>query len=70
MYKLIIFTIAAIIAFFLLVKHPITQPEQVIPANTPLIIKSNLPGTCRVSAITPAVNTKQNIPIVACKVQL
>lgn len=70
MNKIIILTITAIIVSICLVTHNTTLPKKVLPAKAPLIIKSNLPGTCRASAITPAVDTKLNIPIVVCKVQL
>jgi hypothetical protein len=68
--KNIIIFILTFAAFYTLVINPTTLLEKDLPANAPLIIKSNLPGTCRVSAITPAVNTKRNIPIVTCKVLL
>lgn len=70
MNKIIILTITAIIVSICLVTHNTILPKEVLPAKAPLIIKSNLPGTCRASAITPAVDTKLNIPIVVCKVQL
>lgn len=70
MNKIIILTITAIIVSICLVTHNTTLPKEVLPAKAPLIIKSNLLGTCRASAITPAVDTKLNIPIVVCKVQL
>lgn len=70
MKKIITFTIMAIAALYWFVTHPATLSEKALPANAPVIIKSNLPGTCKVSAIAPAVDTKQNIPIVVCKVQL
>lgn len=71
MKKIIIFTIVAIIIVFSwFVTHSTTKPEKDLPANTPLIIKSDKPCICKVSAIATAVDTKQNIPVVACKVTL
>ncbi|ENT4779423.1 TPA: hypothetical protein ACV4I4_002415 [Salmonella enterica] len=70
MKKIIIFTIMAIAALYWFVIHPATLSEKELPANAPFIINSLRPGTCRVSAIIPAVDTKRNIPIVVCKVQL
>lgn len=51
MKKIIIFTIIAIITFSWLVTHNTTESEKIPPANTPFIIKSNVPGMCKVSAI-------------------
>ncbi|MCV1051988.1 hypothetical protein MLE95_024200, partial [Escherichia coli] len=61
MKKIIIFTIIAIITFSWLVTHNTTESEKIPPANTPFIIKSNVPGMCKVSAITTSTDTKQNI---------
>ncbi len=44
MKKIIIFTIIAIITFSWLVTHNTTESEKIPPANTPFIIKSNVPG--------------------------
>lgn len=70
MKKIITFIIVATAAFSWFVTHNTTKPEKDLPANAPFIIKSNLPGSCRVSAMATAVDLKQNVPIVACKVQL
>lgn len=43
MKKIIIFTIIAIITFSWLVTHNTTESEKIPPANTPFIIKSNVP---------------------------
>ncbi|MDW3427419.1 hypothetical protein NQ306_19895, partial [Escherichia coli] len=58
MKKIIIFTIIAIITFSWLVTHNTTESEKIPPANTPFIIKSNVPGMCKVSAITTSTDTK------------
>lgn len=70
MNKIITFTITAIIVFSWLVTHNTTKQEKDLPANVPFIIKSNLPGTCKVSTMATSTDTKQNILVVACKVQL
>ena len=70
MKKIIIFTIIAIITFSWLVTHNTTESEKIPPANTPFIIKSNVPGMCKVSAIRTSTDTKQNIPVVACKISI
>ncbi|ELB6163907.1 hypothetical protein RH327_003771 [Salmonella enterica] len=73
MNKNITFTIVAMLVFSLLVTHNTTKPEKDPkdpPANAPFIIKSNLPGTCRVSTMTASTDTKQNIPVVACKISI
>jgi hypothetical protein len=70
MKKIIIFTIIAIITFSWLVTHSTTESEKIPPANTPFIIKSKVPGMCKVSAITTSTDTKQNIPVVACKISI
>ncbi|MBG0662412.1 hypothetical protein [Enterobacter roggenkampii] len=69
MKKIIKFTIVAIIAFSWFITHNTTEPEKVLPANAPFIIKSNVPCMCKVSAITTSSGINQNLPIVACKVQ-
>lgn len=69
MKKIIIFIILAFITFGWFVTHYATEPEKVPPANAPFIIKYNVPGMCKVSAITTSFSINQNLPIVACKVQ-
>lgn len=68
MKKIIIFIIIAIMVFGWFVTQNTAEPKKDLPANAPFIIKSNLLGICRVS--TTATDTKQNIPVVACKIQL
>ncbi|EOX0737505.1 hypothetical protein ACO67B_003994 [Salmonella enterica subsp. enterica serovar Newport] len=51
MKKIIIFIIMAIITFGWFVTHYTAEPEKYLPASSPFIIKSNLPGTCRISAM-------------------
>ncbi len=70
MNKIITFTIAAIIVFSWLIKHNTTKQEEDLSANEPFIIKSNLPGTCSISTTTTSADTKQNIPVVACKISI
>ncbi|TKK15547.1 hypothetical protein [Pantoea agglomerans] len=70
MKKIITFTIMAIAAFSWFVTYSAKQSEEIIPVNTPFIIKSNLPGTCRVSVIPATADSGKNEPIIACKVQL
>ncbi|HID9884939.1 hypothetical protein I5R28_12370 [Serratia marcescens] len=70
MKKIITFTIMIIAAFSWYATHNITKPEKDLPANAPFIIKSNLPGICRVSTIATAVDTKQDLADVVCKVRL
>ncbi len=53
MKKIIIFTIIAIITFSWLVTHNTTESEKIPPANTPFIIKSNVPGMCRSAPSQP-----------------
>jgi len=68
MKKVITFIIVATVAFSWFVTHNTTRPEKDLPANAPFIIKSNLPGTCRVSIMASTADTRQNVPIVVCKV--
>lgn len=70
MKKIIIFTIVAIIVFYLFVAQNTAESKKDLPANAPFIIKSNLPGICRVSTIATTTDTKQNVPIVPCRLQL
>ncbi|MBN3051743.1 hypothetical protein H4F45_09700 [Pectobacterium brasiliense] len=70
MKKLITVTIMAIAAFSWFITHNTTEPEKDLPTNATFIIKSERPGTCRVSTMATVADTKQNVPIVACKVQL
>lgn len=70
MKKIIIFTIMAIITFSWFITHYISEPEKDLPTNIPFIIKSNLPGICRISIMATTTDTKQNINVVACKVLL
>ena len=67
MKKIIIFTIVANIAFYLFVTQNTAEPKKDLPANAPFITKSNLPSICRVSTMSTATDTKQNIPVVECK---
>ena len=66
MNKNIIFIIAAIIVFSWLITNSTTKKEKDFIANVPFTIKSNLPDTCSVSAMTTSTDTKHNIPAVAC----
>lgn len=59
MKKIIIFIIAAIIFFSWLITNSTTKQEKGLPANSPLIIKSNKPGISRVSTITTAIDIKK-----------
>lgn len=70
MKKIITFTIMAIATFSWFVTYHITEPEKDLPTNAPFIIKSNRPGTCRVSTMGTAADTEKNLPITVCKVQL
>ncbi|MCO4311853.1 hypothetical protein [Pectobacterium versatile] len=70
MKKIVTFPLMAIAAFSWFVTHNTTEPEKDLPANATFIIKSNQPGTCRVTTMATAVDTKQNVPIVTCKVEL
>lgn len=70
MNKIITFIITAIIVFICLVIYNTTLPEKAPPANAPFIIKSNVPGTCRISTMTASTDIKKNIHIVACKMLL
>ena len=70
MNKNITFNIVAMLVFSLCVTHNPTKPEKDPPANAPFMIKSKLPGTCRVSTMTASTDTKQNIPVVACKISI
>lgn len=62
MKKNIIFTIMAIAAFGWYVTDNTTKPEKDLPVNSIFIIKSNLLGTCRVSIIGTAADTKKMHP--------
>jgi len=68
MKKIITFIIVATAAFSWFVTHNTTKPEKDLPANAPFIIKSNLPGTCKVSSISTTVDTKQELAYIVCKV--
>lgn len=70
MNKIITFTIVAMIVFSWLGTHNTTKPEKAPSANAPFIIKSNVPGTCRVSTMTASTDTKQNIPVVVYKISI
>lgn len=52
-----------LICWFMIYKA--SEPEKDLPINTPLIIKSNLPGACR----APVFETARNASVVACWVQ-
>ncbi|EOZ7547539.1 hypothetical protein [Enterobacter hormaechei] len=68
MNKIITFIIAAMIVFSWLVTHNTAKPEKDLSADVPFIIKSNRPGTCRVSTIS--VDTKRGLADLARKLQL
>ena len=70
MNKIITFIIAAIIVLSWLITNSTTKQEKYFIANVPFTIKSNLPGTCSVSTMTTSTDTKQNIPVVACKASI
>jgi len=70
MNKIITFIIAAIIVFSWLVTNSTTKKEKDFIAYVPFTIKSNLPSTCIVSTMTTSTVTKQNIPVVACKISI
>lgn len=70
MKKNITLTILGIIVLSWLVTYHTTEPRKNFPTNPPFIIKSNLPGTCRVSTVGTYADTKQNMSVTACKVQL
>ncbi len=70
MNKIITFIIAAMIVFSWLVTHNTAKPEKDLSADVPFIIKSNRPGTCRVSTIAIAVDTKRGLADLARKLQL
>ncbi|ECD4439566.1 hypothetical protein CU840_01195 [Salmonella enterica] len=70
MKKIITFTIMAIADLYWFFIHPATLSEKGLPANAPFIINSHRPGTCIVSTIATAVDTKQDLADVVCKVQL
>ncbi|MCE7546075.1 hypothetical protein LZV53_16085 [Klebsiella michiganensis] len=70
MNKIITFTIVSIIVFNWLVTHSTTKQEKDLPANMPFIIKSYQQDTCRVTTMTISIDTKQNIPVVACKISI
>ncbi|EBT3890038.1 hypothetical protein CJ802_21120 [Salmonella enterica] len=69
MKKIITFNIVAIIAFSWFITHNTTEPEKVLPANAPFIIKSNVPDMCKVSTITTSASINKNLPNVEFKVQ-
>lgn len=69
MKKIITLTIIAIIAFSLFITHNTTEPEKVLPANDPFIIKSNVPSMCKFSTITTSAGINKNSSNVECKVQ-
>ncbi|ECI4111993.1 hypothetical protein DPE81_24190 [Salmonella enterica subsp. enterica] len=70
MNKIITFTIVAMIVFSWFITYHITEPRKNRPTNAPFIIKSNLPGTCRVSAMATPVDIKRNVLTVGCKIEL
>lgn len=69
MKKIFIFNIMAIAALYWFVIHPATLSEKGLPANAPFLINSHRPSTCIVSTIITAVDTKQDLANVVCKVQ-
>lgn len=70
MNKIIIFTIMAVAAFYWLVINSEIASEKDHLNNAPIIIKTNLSGTCSVSAMGTYTDTKRNVSVTACKVQL
>ena len=70
MKKIIIFIITAIITFGWFVTHYTTEPEKYLPASPPFIIKSNLPGTCRISAMGTIDDSKRSTSVIACRLKL
>lgn len=69
MKKIIIFTIIAIITFSWLVTHNTTESEKSLLLILPLLLSLTY-RMCKVSAITTSTDTKQNIPVVACKISI
>lgn len=59
MKKIITFTIMAIATFSWFVTCHITEPEKNLPTNAPFTIKSNQPGTCRVSIMGATADTEK-----------
>ena len=50
-------------------KFKAEKKEAALPIGTPFIITSNLPGKCKVTAISTTGELDQK-PLIACKVQL
>lgn len=50
-------------------KFKAEKKDIVLPINAPLIITSNMPGKCKVTAISTTGETDQN-PLIECKIQL
>ncbi|CNH70270.1 Uncharacterised protein [Yersinia intermedia] len=69
MKKIIIFTIITVPLIYWLMIYKASEPEKDRPINTPLIIKSHLPGACRATVFETAGDTKRNASVVACRVQ-
>lgn len=70
MKKIFIFTIITMTLICWFMVYKASELEKNIPINTPLIIKSNLPGKCRATVFETAGDTKRNVSVVACRVQL
>ncbi|EHJ8504961.1 hypothetical protein KAM28_002962 [Salmonella enterica subsp. diarizonae serovar 47:k:z53:[z84]] len=70
MKKITAITLPLLAIFILLFTEPQKKPEENLPTDSPLIIKSSLPGECRVTSLpsTNSVNIKNTV--VACKIQL
>jgi hypothetical protein len=65
----IAFTIITVATLCWFLEFKAEKKDVALPVDTPLIITSNLPGKCRVTAISAMGENDQN-PLIACKVQL
>ncbi|MBA0035578.1 hypothetical protein HS962_04945 [Pantoea sp. BIGb0393] len=69
MKKITMFAIITMTLIFWLIIYKASEPEKDLPINTPLIIKSHLPGACKATVFETAGNIIRNASIVACRVQ-
>ncbi|EAA6841649.1 hypothetical protein DRX19_11460 [Salmonella enterica subsp. enterica] len=60
--------ILVVFTFFFIIQS--NKPDKNLPTDSPLIIKSSLPGECRVTSIPTTNSANINNTIVACKIQL
>lgn len=69
MKKITMFTIITMTLIFWFIIYKASEPEKDPPINTPLIIKSHSPSSCKATVFETAGDTIRNASVVACRVQ-